>query len=662
MTVDTPKNGFLRLFLFAGIIPAFLLLACWQILTRDHIAAMKQQAIREVRGEIRTIRREGTDDIYLQQALNSLFARISEEGFKAEKLSDIVRDWQGHSFGFINLKFFSPDGEHLKFAGGSDRDRVVTGRIYQALISAETSGTDKSLVLHRTFFENFAGGVLPSEIVNGKSSLIRINRAGFPGYIYWNSFYDHGSSGRLLGGMLAYFASADIPHNIGVKRLIQDKNAWQHDRQFGVVGPDSGAKALWQKILLMQRNFRSELEENGKTLLIEPLSSESVLYCLLDLDSFSAGRADILVKILALLLLVGGGRFAFSLSGEVCIVRLKGFQQIVSMACLLPVVVIFSTGFAYIQLKEQHDISIIREKLNDLVESVDESYELAVGNLAGIYDRICRHEAMINFNKEKMENLVSYLADRDALQRIFLVDSDGEILFGWPRLRADDDVVKKLLPAVARRIFQMHLGIEASLKNKLSDMMVDKMTDGFSEILGDLRSGLYSSFENLNRVNEVWLGKNRYYVFAGFVNTLGKKKSDLLLIWHKTDSFARRYLIRQVRRNLNDSALAYSASLAMMSRRNDEMPFPPELTKYSFPRALSERVKKTGTRQFSIEEKGGERFLVLAHPMMRVPDSILFAMHPLEPMQNEKIWMWLKLALILMCTAFFVRQLVKVAI
>jgi len=651
------KSSFWKWFFVTGIIPAFLLIICWNIIARDQVDSIKRLAIQESRREIRGIRRDGSDENYLQHRLNGLYTLLSEEGFRSEKIAGIVSEWREASLDFVNLKFFSPDGSHLRVIGLDDKDRVVTGKVFQALISAEISGSDKLLIQNRAFLENFAGGILPSELVAQKSALVKVTRAGSPGYLYWNSFYDHGESGRLLGGMLAFFATADVPDLIGVKTLIRARNAAQKSR-FGFVGAGQNSAELMPKIVSMQRSFLNESEEYGKILLIEPYDHGTVLYCLAEIDDYRWKRFDILIKIMALILLVAAGRFSFDFSGMTTELKRQSLGRLAALAGLLPLLVIFSTGYAYIQIKKQQSISNIRENLDELVESVDESYELAVRNLGLVYDEICQHESLVNFNRENLNSLATYLSEKDAVQRIFMVDSEGEILFGWPS-GVDNDVVKKLLPAVARRIYQMHLGFEPSLKNKLNDMMVDKMTEGFSEILGDVKAGLYRNFENLNRVNEIWLGKNRYYIYAGFVHSSEKNKPELLLLWHKTDSFARRYLIRQVRRSITSSDKERSASLAMMSRREDEMPFPPELTKYSFSRSLSERVKKTGNRQFSIEEKAGEKWLVLAHPMMRVPDSILFAMYPLGPMQKEIDLMVLLLVLVVISTGYFVRQFVK---
>jgi len=657
---ENRKTCFWKNFVVIGIIPTFLLLSCWSILSKHTKETQKRKVLSSGRREVREIRREGVDNAYLQGRLNKIYSEIAEDGFNKEKLAEISVEWQSGVLKFINLKFFDAAGRQIKIPGTEDRERVVSGKIFQALINAESTGNESLLLQYRPFFESFAGGIIPQEIVREKSVLLKVMRNGSPAYLYWNSFYDHGGSGRLLGGMLAAFSAADIPEFAGVKLMVAEKSA-ESEWQFGVVHSDK-VSSISMRIASMQKDFIYEMEEGGRFFIIEPFESGLVIFGMVSNEDYFLKKIDVFLKIMAMFWFVIALRLSFEIASENFEMTEKKRQKIVFSAYVFPLLLASATGYSFIQVKNQQQISNVRESLEAMVESVDESYEIAVNKLESLYDRIRQHNYLRNLDMKKLANLSSYLVDRDAFQRIFVVDPDGEIRFGWPSQKNDDDLVKKLIPAVARRIYSMHLGVEPNLKNRLNDMMVDKMTDGFSEVLGDLKSGLYDNFENLNRINEIWLGSNRYYVYAGFIESAGEKRPNLLLLWHKTNSFARRYLTRQVRRNLATIESNLPIRLAMMPRRLDETPFPPELTKYSFSRSLSERVNKTGSRQFSIEEKDGERWLVLAHPMKRVPDRILFAMYPFSKIEKEISLLIIQFILILAGTTIILWRATKIAI
>ncbi|MDD3148099.1 MAG: hypothetical protein PHD82_12410, partial [Candidatus Riflebacteria bacterium] len=208
-------------------------------------------------------------------------------------------------------------------------------------------------------------------------------------------------------------------------------------------------------------------------------------------------------------------------------------------------------------------------------------------------------------------------------------DKNGRILLGLPDKAAAGEMIGKLMSAVARKLFLARFGGEQSWKDKVNDVMLESFTSSLSDLLGDAAAGLFKPFENFDHISEMVFADRRNYVFSTFIAPEKGKDSLLMVLWHGAESFAERYLARQIQRNITSRGQGVQLSLAMVPRRPGKYPFPKEFGKYPFVVKLSERVISASAMQFSVENIGGQDWLVAAAPMKKIPDYLVFAMWPM---------------------------------
>jgi hypothetical protein len=480
---------------------------------------------------------------------------------------------------------------------------------------------------------------------------------GRPGYLYWNTIYSHEPDVRLKGGFVAWFSAADIPGNMAMEQLLDSANfEWRGERLYGVVDIASSARTLpseceislagvtrqdlTRHLTMMRNNFESQSELGGHLLLSEYFTADRILFCLQRSPDRYYNNIASLIKILMLvwfLIVVKAGSVLAASRPGIVVARavvpvcfgLSLRRFLVLFVAAVSIVVIVVLGFhyraVYAQMLAQESFSSLSDKL----ERVDENYQVAVRNLEDIYRRFAGLRAARDLDTKELDRLSSELFKKDAINRIYIADNKGHMRYSWPPGKISGDVTAKIMPAISRRIFITQRGEEESLQDKVSAMMMDSFSDSFADMLGDTGASLLRTFENLDRVNEFWLANKRHYVYTNFVERGPDKEPLLLYIWHGTESFSERYLQKQVQRNVADQGLPdNSIGLAMVPRDRSRLPFPRDFNKYPFVSQLSEQVAGSETQQSVSGSMAGEKWLIAAAPLKRVPDYLLFAMTP----------------------------------
>ncbi len=663
---------FWLIFVGFALIPAALIMLGWNFLTEEQLGISSRQQSSMIRRELRDLRRESADQVFLQKRLNTLFGMLAEEELTAEVIEFYLAALRAEGLGFIRLRFFDGKREMLKLKGGTEKNRVIVQRIFEALVQPETEGESRLLERYKSFFDGFVGGIPVSEIANDKSSLMRVTTGGKPGFFYWNTFYNRWDNESFAGGMVAYYLDSEVEDGIGLKTMIRIKNLQASDgRFFGLADLNSPQHSivasapelpagfnihdLCQTIKLMRRDFLTETTYAGKLLSIEQFDSTRLVYCIADIGQNGLDKVELLLRICVLLLLLVVGRLGFvsmSMNADELKQILERFG--LAYAVVIPLLAFFLIGFQYVVAVRQVNQQEVWNQLSRHIENIDENFQVAVNNLADIYGDLADQWAVRGLKADKLTELMTSLQAKDVLNRFYLVNQDGKLLFQWPLERSANDFIKKLIPTIGRRIYSIHNSGEQSLQNKVSDMMVESMTDSFAEIIGDSRAGFFRNFENLNQINEFWFANRRYYVYTSFVEASAGKSPNLMLIWHGTTSFSERYLLRQVRRNLALTGAQQPIRLAMVPRQRVQLPFPREFNKYPFATGMIERVLGTETQQYSIEEMDGESWLVTASPMKRVPGFVLFAMYPMQLIDQKIYILYLKILFVTLASCMIV--------
>ncbi|OGK09140.1 MAG: hypothetical protein A2W80_13470 [Candidatus Riflebacteria bacterium GWC2_50_8] len=657
----------LAFFFVFAVVPSFLAFMGWHFIRGQRIAGLKDSSVAEIQQNLLRLRRDADDRLYIQRRLNFLYGNLAEEDFKAPVIERSIASFREDGFGFINFRFFAPDASALSLKGQSETRRAMLQKIFEALIQPDTTGKNSLLLRYRPFFDAFIGGITPSEVAQEKSSLLRVMMNGKPGHFYWNTFHAPEPETRLNGGLLAYFSESAMPENMALEHLLASINdeARGH-RVYGLIDLANPAKSLPTKIELRSRNFShaglakkisvlrnnfEALDESEDLLLVtEFFTPDKALFCLeLSPKGFYKDISTFLkILILVWLLIVARAAVGQKIVGEsgegmhakpVCF-GLSLRQFVVLFAAVVPVLVILVMGAQYRDAFSRMLSQETFARLSDRIESIDENYQVAVRNLESIYQRVSSLKVVRDLNVKGLEELSVDLGRKDAISRLHIVDRNGNTQFAWPAERSSSDLVKKIMPAISRRIFITQRGDEESLQDKVSDMMIDSFADSFADVLGDTGASLLRTFENLGRVNEFWLADRRHYVYTSFVERGNEKDPWLLYIWQGTVTFAQRYLQRQIQRNVDNQYLKDDPiRLAMVPRQRSQLPFPRDFNKYPFVGQMHEQIVSTEVQQYMVDSMGGESWLIAAAPLKRVPDYMLFAMYPYNLIEQKTFWL-----------------------
>lgn len=600
------------------------------------------------------LKNEVDDAFYIQRQLNLTCGMMAEEPFTAANIGKNLQTLRSNGLDFINFRFFDSARRLIPVPGESDSLRVMVQKMYEALSQADVDGEDKLLIKYQSLFDAFLGAVSPGHLARERAALVKVLIKGRPGYFYWNIFFSPAGDGALLGGMLAWFTEDDVPGNLAVKQLLGDFN---HEflpvRMAGVINFEKPANSFPAKvpgffgyggpgeiadeIARMRRNVESE-NRSGKTgLFILQIDTARVLYLLEKNISSPAEKAFFLFKLLMLILLpfyfyrlLHGERAESDSCGV-----LYRWQPVLMSLLFVPALIIAVMGFFMAGLQRESLQREYLDRLSHTVQAVDENYHVAISNLNGLYRRFAGLNAVKELNRPEIEKSFEVLREGDAIQRLFMVQGDGRVVMALPERGPQGETLQKLVAAVSRRLFQSRFGGEQSWKDRINEVMLESFSNSLSEIMGDAASGLFRPFENFDRVSELMFADRRNFVYSTFVSPEKGRKATLLIGWHGAESFSERYLLRQIHRNSLTAESVQPVRLAMVPAAADRLPFPRAFGKYPFVARLAERVRVTASLQYSEEEIAGKKWLVVASPLKRIPEYLIFAMYPMENADSQ---------------------------
>ncbi|HOI91146.1 MAG TPA: hypothetical protein PLK28_11615 [Candidatus Rifleibacterium sp.] len=652
--MDCLNSGFKKKAFSLVLFQVFLVL----ILAAVFLARISQQEKQAAGNDncllLEKLKNEVDDAFYIQRQLNLTCGMMAEEPFTAANIGKNLQALRNDGLDFINFRFFDSARRLIPVPGESDNLRVMVQKMYEALSQADINGDGKLLVKYQSLFDAFLGAVSPGHLARERAALVRVLMKGRPGYFYWNIFFSPAGDGTLLGGMLAWFAEDDIPDNLSVRQLIGNFNqASLPDRMAGVINYErpeksfpgrvpggfgyTGIAMIADEISRMRRNLESENRFDKTGIFILQVDTARVLYLLEKNAPSPAEKAFFLLKLLMLTLipfylyrLLQGGRFEM----ETCRIEERWRPVFVSLL-LVPAVIIASLGFYVAGLQRESVQREYLDRLSRMVQTVDENYHVAISNLNGLYRRFAGLRAVKDLNRPEIAKNFELLREGDAIQRLFLVQSDGKMLMALPDRGSQGETLQKLVSAVSRRLFQSRFGGEQSWKDRINEVMLESFSNSLSEVMGDAASTLFRPFENFDRVSEIMFADRRNFVYSTFVSPEKGRNATLLVGWHGAESFSERYLLRQIYRNGLTAENVQPVRLAMVPAAADRLPFPRAFGKYPFVARLAERVRVTASLQYSEEEIAGKKWLVVASPLKRIPEYLIFAMYPMENADSQ---------------------------
>lgn len=649
MKINNPdsRQAFLAGLIILAVLPSVLLVLVWQNVYTEYARNLDSAGQAAISKDLARIRRESDNAFFIEKQLNQAYGLMTEEPVTSKNIGRHLQVLKDQGLDFVNFRFFDRQRQLIPVSGESEKLRAIIQKLFAALSQIETEGKTSLLESSRSIFASFLGAVNPASLASARSSLAKVLVAGNPGYFYWNMFYSPDDEGKFLGGMVAWFSENDIPANVAVKQLL---TAYSQDAKttgiYGVLDlsvPENsiperlaepmfpgGLPRLKNEVAIMRQSFVSHKVIAGRLLSIVQVNADRVLYFV----GKTTNAAAVSSFLAAIFLIVFLPVVFYAAQTLRC--TGKGWRQFLAgrpahalcLASTFPILLLAIVGWSLSGMHRQVLRQQAWEKLSAHIGNIDESYVVALGNLEKTYRRFALSGALTANDATAIKEGFAQLVAADAMQRLYIIDSKGKILLGLPDNGTPGAMVSKLMTAVGRRLFLAKFGGEQSWKDKVDEVMLESFTSSLSDLLGDASASLFKPFENFDKVSEITFADRRNYVFSTFLEPEKKDNSRLMVVWHSAESFAERYLLKQVRRNMTSSEYEQPVRLAMVSRKPGQWPYPREFSKYPFVFQLSERVTATSAQQYSIEQVAGQECLVAAAPMKKIPDYLVFAMLP----------------------------------
>gem|GEM_PF-2425179 len=611
------------------------------------------------------LKREGTDLFYLQRELNTLYGLIGEHEVSQAAMDKAPAMLTRARLGFINVCFFDGTGEIIRNTGRDLEFRSAWKRIHAALVEPERTGRSDLIVKNRSLFQSMLGNIDASDLVYRKGDVTPVQLRGRPGYFYWNAFYampgeergagkrrkQSGTTDEYLGGMIAWFDETQIPRDFALKQLIRQFNRDAgEDEGYALIDIErpagshglktvSGrvgipAKGAFRRAVRLREMFQRHDQDDGALMAIVSIDAARVVTGVKRFHSGLDPAIRVALRLLAGMILVFVTWWAWRIHLAGGALELSIRHKLVALflyATAIPITALMLLGSQYLLDRNQVMVQERMRQLAGLIENIDDSFQAAVRSLEQLYQKIARLRIVQRGEMDRVNVLYERLKEADLLAQMFMVDSRGRMTLMKSLPGHGRDLLEKLIPTLARKIFQVRIGQnEEDLRSKVSDVMVETLTDSVADFMsGKGSQKMFGEIiESNDRIKEFILGKTGNLMYTSLLWGDGRDKpANLLLIVHRSRLFARRYLLRLVRRNARQPESVNPVRLAIVSREDANGTYPRDYTKYPFIREMADKVSSTETQHANIEQIGGQPYLVVASPLKKMPDYILYAIY-----------------------------------
>ncbi len=649
---------------FAGL-PIALLVLGWQFLANQEFQRVTRQHLARLQRNLFRLHREGTETSFIQKELNFFYGLLSEERLTPGTAQKAYLRLKKSRLPFLTLYLFDANGDFIPCPGENRKYKAMIQKLFLALAEPEMKGQSKLLARYRSLFTSFLGDIEPSDIVYDKSTLLRVHLNGKPGFFYWNTLYLNtggpdtatgesrpGEAGAAFqGGIVAFFEEKEIPPQLAIKTMIRDFNGaagpgetyalLDLSRPAGSYFPKAARARsgetlgrLLRETRWMKRQFARERIDPQRVLAMFPFETGKVLVGLQRIAPAGQGHVRWLVwgTALLVLLLVGSWSNRLFLAETPPYTSIKKKLVVLFLyATAIPVTSFLLLGSQYAMEERQVMIQERFAQLGSLIENIDENFNSAMQSLHALFIRFSRLPAVARLDQARLKRISTRMREQNLVSQVFLVDQRGRFKFDLG-LDKGRDLIARFIPTMARKLFSSRFGSATDdLGARMSDVMMESLTDSFAELVtrdGGGKSAFARLFEQTDQLHEFWFGRGCYFIFTSFVPEVGQKHPNVLILMESAQVLARKYLKAVVQQNLRAREEEKPVRLAMMSRRRDYSPFPAGFSKYPFGKELYDKVLTTETQHTSIEEVGGSPYLVVASPLKKLPDFLLFAMYP----------------------------------
>ncbi len=632
------------------------------------------------------LKRDSSETYGIQKELNKFYVLLMENKCTAKELEQRCIDFNQSGYSFVKLRFFNKKHNNVDIRNYTDNDMLngAMQRLYSALATYRATGDDTLLRRFRSLFETLLGAIDLYKLAEESSTLIPVTLSGKPGFIYWN-VYEEQVGTHDIGGMLAWIRSSDIPPRFLCQKIVDKYNlsssANKSERIIGYVDtnlngflypeniidsiPGFYFKELILKLQELKASLRSyDIMGNFLFSYIE-LGNGRYFFCLSPSSNETIANTctilfDVAVVITALLLciflykcsLIKGIETSSKPATEVksdseskektnqaklvdtpqqsgsVIYYFASRRVIVSAAVLISLLIIYfiSINIFINKFSNKNNREQIYTNLNSVIDWLDEGYEIAQKELSDKWMLLAKDEDVRALNKEAINSICETMKKEHSLDKMFITDKNGKIQYSFSgEIDKANSIFKKIIPVIGRKIASERFGTTESWNSRIDSLMINTIGESFSDLIGEGALSILKAFEKFDTVSEIELGNKRHLVFSTVIET-PKNEQLILIIWQDSQSFSQDYLVNKIKDSQSLPENLRKVMLSMVPVHLDNQPYPPEITKYSFSRDITERVNYTKRPANFETNAGGQKFYGVGTMLNSIPNYVIFAL------------------------------------
>ena len=608
----------------------------------------EKNRITEAALALNQLKRDSNGTYIIQKELNRFYVMLSENKCTDKEIEGLCVDFNKSGYKFIKLRFFNKKHNPVSIRNYDDND-ILNGamqRLYSALATYKLNNDDTLLKRYKSLFETLLGAVDLYKLAKETSTLIPITLSGKPGYLYWN-VYENEVETHDIGGMVAWLKNSDIPsktlcHNT-VDKYNEESAAKKSDQIFGFVDANTNGYMYPENIITALPNFHYNdlflklqelnacLKSHDKTgsyiFNYVDLGNNRYFFCLT--TTISDNVFLIIFISFSLILLLPSIYFGYLFfkiikvienSEKVSLVKhitATSTISIIIFILFLIIINVFTEKIAYSNKKDQK-----YESLVSVLEWIDEGFTLSKKELADKWLTFSRDENVKILNKDSIDNIIKEYSKEDKVERVYITDGSGKILYSYSD--GNDNIFNKIIPVVAKKIATERFGTEDSWKSLIEKQMLETFSQTFTDLIGESATNILKAFEHFDTFSELELGNKRHLVFSTIIEN-SRNTPMILIVWLDSQHFSHDYLLNKIKDSQMLPENLRTITLAMVPIHLDSQPFPPEITKYSFSRDITERVTYTKRTVNFETSAGGQNFFGVGTILHSIPNYVVFA-------------------------------------
>lgn len=640
-------------FTISAILVFTLVVICIESMASAYQSNQFSNIINSASKQLTKLKRDSNEVFAIQKELNKFYGLLSEDNCNPSILAKRCTEFENSGYNFVNLRFFDKQQSRLSIKS-SRLDDGLNGamqRLYTALATSKLKGDDTMLKQYRSLFETLLGAVDLHQLVKQTSTVIPVTLSGKPGYFYWN-VYENAAVENDIGGMIAWVRKSDIPARFFCQKLVDVYN--QHSFEIGenqvfgfidtnvngLLYPENIVDTIpgfyYAELILKLQELKACLRSHdtiaNRIFNYIELGNGRFFFCLSQAADYTILRfltysfeGFLFISILgfsiyAIMLFIG---INHKLEGNAVLYTRRFFTTEICTSVFLIIFLIVANVFVG-RLSRKNHKELVYTNLTSVIDWLDDGFILAKKELSEKWMNVAKDQSVVYMQHNAIDNIANTMAQERQLTKMFIADKEGNLLYSYPRTQ-NDYVFTRLIPVIAKKIAQERFGSEENWRNRIDSMMLNSFTQSFADLLGEGATDILKAFETFDTATELDFGNKKHIVFSTTVN---EKSEDpkLLIVWLDAEPYCHDYIVNKIKDAETLPANLRHTILAMVPVHLDSLPYPKEITKYSFTRDITERVTFTKRTVEFETNLAGNTFYGVGTLLNSAPNYVVFAL------------------------------------